>query len=353
MFIDKIFIKDFRLFQELSLELHKKNLLISGFNGSGKTSFLEAINVAIKKKSPRTKDLLDCISHEKKSFILGIQAKSKEGSLVIKAKKERNKRVSIKAILGKSVAPKSSIPIIQFIEAKDLRMIEGETELRRNFFLSAMFHVEHNQERAFKEYKKALNQRNTALKKKVSNKELKIWDDVLIETGTHISHQQHVFFNEVFKGAIESRERTHEKDLLNKLKVALLKGWEEEVEFSEAIRCSYEKDRMLGYTSAGPHRIDLNFSIDKKTAKSVLSRGEQKLLILLMFFKLNKALIKKNVSGILYLLDDITSELDKKNLEVAVNEALKLDAQLFITMIEDKNSESFNRFKDKFTQLNL
>lgn len=353
MFIDKIFIKDFRLFKELSLDLNKKNLLISGLNGSGKTSFLESINILIKKRSPRAKDLSDCINHEKKSFVLGLQAKSKESNLVIKAKKERKKRVSITAKLGNSTAPKLAIPIIQFIEAKDLRMIEGESELRRNFFLSSLFHVEHSQEKTFKEYRKVLNQRNIALKKKVSDRELKVWNNSLIEIGTHISDFQLLFFNKVFREALEGNERTHEKELLNQLKVKLFNGWEEGVEFSKAVKDSYEKDRVLGYTSVGPHRLDLNFSIGRNAAKSVLSRGEQKLLILLMFFKLNTSLIKKNSSGVIYLLDDITSELDKKNLKVAVLEAIKLEAQLFITTIEDKSPGVFDSLKDKFTQLKL
>ena len=51
MSIARVFIKNFRLFRELDLDLNKNNLLIIGPNGSGKTSVLEAINLLISKNS--------------------------------------------------------------------------------------------------------------------------------------------------------------------------------------------------------------------------------------------------------------------------------------------------------------
>ena len=61
MSIARLFIKNFRLFKELDLDLKKENLLITGPNGSGKTSVLEAINLLISRKSVRTRDLKECI----------------------------------------------------------------------------------------------------------------------------------------------------------------------------------------------------------------------------------------------------------------------------------------------------
>ena len=195
MSIARVFIKNFRLFRELDLDLNENNLLIIGPNGSGKTSVLEAINLLISRKSIRTRDLKECINDDSEGFSLGLEIKNKHEVLTIKAAKQANKRVTIKTEAGNTTAMKENLPIVQFIHAKDLRMIEGETELRRDFFNKTMFHVEHSSEIDYKNYKKALSQRNISLKRKVSERELKVWNEALIDTGNILAESQKSFFD--------------------------------------------------------------------------------------------------------------------------------------------------------------
>ena len=282
MSIARLFIKNFRLFKTLDLDLNKKDLLIIGPNGSGKTSILEAINLLISRKSMRTRDLRECIKEGSEGFSLGLEIKNENEVLTIKAAKQVNKRISIKTKFGNIPANKSNLPVIQFIQAKDLRMIEGEVELRRDFFNKTMFHVEHSSEIDFKNYKKALIQRNMSLKRKVSERELKAWNEVLEETGIILAEKQKSFFENVFKNSMEEKRKNGvaKEAFLNHIKVAFNRGWPEGLSFSEALMESGEKDRALGYTSIGPHRLDFKYSINNKLAKSFLSRGQQKLSLI-------------------------------------------------------------------------
>ena len=355
MSIARLFIKNFRLFKVLNLDLKKENLLITGPNGSGKTSVLEAINLLISRKSVRTRDLKECIKEGCEGFSLGLEIKNKKEILTIKAAKQVNKRISIVTKLGNSPATKVKLPITQFIQAEDLRMIEGETELRRDFFNKTMFHVEHSSEIDYKNYKKALSQRNISLKRKVSEKELKVWNEALIETGSILAEKQKFFFESIFKEAMEdkSKKGMAKAEFLNQIKVVIKKGWSEGVSFSKALVESEEKDRALGYTSVGPHRLDFKYFINNKLAKSFLSRGQQKLLIILSYFKFNDILITANESGVVYLIDDITSELDQENLAIVLEQAVELKAQLLITAIKGKSLSNMSPFLDKFRQLIL
>ena len=355
MSIARVYIKNFRLFKKLSLNLNNNNLLITGANASGKTSFLEAIYLLILRKSLKTKDLKECIHRDSKGFLLGLEITNNKGALQIKAEKEINKRVSIRANSGGSPITKEDLPIIQFIQAKDLRMIEGETEIRRDFFNRAMFHVEHSVENDYKQYKKALSQRNMALKRKVSKKELNIWNKTLIETGNVLAKKQKDFFLTLFKKTLEdkSTKRESKSEFLYQATLGLQRGWPEGMSFGRALTESIEKDRAIGYSSLGPHRLDLNFYLGNKLAKTLLSRGQQKLLILLNYFKLNDILISVNKSGIIYLIDDITSELDEDNLKITLEEIIKLKAQVLITAINGKSLTYMTPFIDKFRQLNL
>jgi DNA replication and repair protein RecF len=355
MSIARLFIKNFRLFKTLDLDLNEKDLLIIGPNGSGKTSILEAINLLISRKSMRTRDLRECIKEGSDGFSLGLEIKNENEVLTIKATKQVNKRISIKTKFGNIPANKSNLPVIQFIQAKDLRMIEGETELRRDFFNKTMFHVEHSSEIDFKNYKKALIQRNMSLKRKVSERELKAWNEVLEETGIILAEKQKSFFENVFKNSMEEKRKNGvaKEAFLNHIKVAFNRGWPEGLSFSEALMESGEKDRALGYTSIGPHRLDFKYSINNKLAKSFLSRGQQKLLIILSFFRFNDILMAKNTAGVVYLIDDITSELDQENLAIVLEQAVELRAQLLITAIKGKSLSNMTPFLDKFRQLIL
>ena len=217
-----------------------------------------------------------------------------------------------------------------------------------------MFHVEPKADDEYRLYKKTLSQRNMALKKKASDKELKIWNRALIETGNILEETQKRFFVNFFKDTLENRRvKKGNPEFLNTIKIYLNKGWPADLSFGDAIAKSSQKDRALGHTSLGPHRLDLLFYTESKLAKSVLSRGQQKLLILLIFFYFNDVLKSQIEAEIIYLIDDITSELDQENLEIVLQEALALNSQLLITAIEGKNTDNFVPFLDKFRQLNL
>ena len=163
MSIDKVFLKNFRSFSDLSVDLSNKNLLLTGANGTGKTSVLEAVNVLLTGKSFKTRDLKDCIKDKSKGFLVDLEITRNKSTFKIRAEKELNKRISRKGKTGTSSVKKKDLPVIQFIQAKDLRMIEGETELRRDFFNKAMFHVEPKADDEYSLYKKTLSQRNMAL----------------------------------------------------------------------------------------------------------------------------------------------------------------------------------------------
>ena len=231
MSIARVFIKNFRLFRELDLNLNKENLLITGPNGSGKTSVLEAINLLISRKSIRTRNLKECINEDSKGFSLGLEIKNKNEILTIKAAKQANKRITIKTKAGNTAATKESLPIVQFIQAKDLRIIEGETELRRDFFNKTMFHVEHSSESDYKNYKKALSQRNISLKRKAPEGELKVWNEALIDTGNILAEKQKSFFERIFKKTLEEKRKNKEaqEEFLSQIKVVFKKGWPDSI----------------------------------------------------------------------------------------------------------------------------
>ena len=169
MFLRQIYLKHFRLFDELNLNLSKKTVL-SGANGSGKTTVLEAVNILLEGSSHRTKDNSECITEGKGGFKLGLKGELGSKTIILKATKTLNSRIAFERKKGVLDTEKKDLPVAINILASQLRMIEGEPELRRDFFNKTMFHVEHGSKKAYQEYHKALVQRNRALKGRLPEK---------------------------------------------------------------------------------------------------------------------------------------------------------------------------------------
>ena len=91
MYLSRIHLINFRPFSDVVLNL-QETTLITGRNGSGKTSILEAIHVLLKSRSFRTSSINSLINREKENFILNAKL---DGDLLVFEKKSVNNTVDI------------------------------------------------------------------------------------------------------------------------------------------------------------------------------------------------------------------------------------------------------------------
>ena len=85
MHLSRIHLINFRLFSDSVFDLEETSL-ITGKNGSGKTSLLEAVHVLLKSRSFRTSSMNSLINHNQDNFILNAKL---EGKLLTFEKKRR------------------------------------------------------------------------------------------------------------------------------------------------------------------------------------------------------------------------------------------------------------------------
>ena len=353
--LTRAYLKNFRLFAELDLSFDR-NTIILGNNGTGKTSLVEAINLLLTRKSLKTKDLKECIKHKQKGFLLGLECRGPKESLKVRSEKLLDKRVTFKVASKNNLYNKNPLPISQVILPNDFRMIEGQPDLRRAFFSKNMFHVEPLAKKVTDEYKKILIQRNYSIKRKSTGRELEVWTDKLLQQGILLNKVQIEFFNKVdnlVSGLYEKHQNKKDLSFLESLKVNFYQGWTQGESLKLSLKKSLEKDMALGYTTEGPHRFDLKFSVNNKPVKSTLSRGQQKLLILLVIFRLDDLLSSTNPCGVVYLIDDLSSELDSVNLNIALKEIAELNSQVIVTSIKEKGELKNKGFLNQFKQINL
>ena len=338
MSLKKIHLNNFRSFNNFNSELKSKNLII-GKNGAGKSSFLEAIFFVLTKKSFRTSSLNSLINFDSDNF--AVSANWNDSKIALS--KKNNQSVKIHTDNLEELKPSLSLVLNNF----SLNLLEAPKENRRLFVDYILFHVEQDYKSLHLNFKKSLAQRNRALKKG-SNSELKSWTKVFVEVSTKITDIKLNLissFVENFPLFLKSLSLPENlKDKFKFLSISFDKGWKKNL--IEELRACYVVDRKRGFTSIGPQTSDLSIKINEQESGNVLSRGEQKLLILLiyLFFIDMQSNISSNTP--IFLIDDLPSELDSRNLDIALNLIQDARCQIFITSLENLEKYEFDMVID-------
>ncbi len=246
---------------------------------------------------------------------------------------------SIKSIEGNF--QNNFLPLI--LNNFSLNLLEAPKENRRSFIDYLMFHVEHDYKTNHLKFKKALAQRNRALKKS-SSSELKSWTKVFIDLSQKLTKMKLEFIDSFLKSFPTFVETLSIpkglKDKFKSISITYDKGWKDNL--LAELRESFVKDQARGFTSLGPQTSDLSVKINKQDSGNILSRGEQKLLILLIYLFFIKTYNDLRPNKTIFLLDDLPSELDEKNLDLALNLLQSADCQLFITSLENLEKYEFD-----------
>ncbi|MFL2706695.1 MAG: DNA replication/repair protein RecF [Gammaproteobacteria bacterium] len=354
--LQRLHLKNFRLFEDKIFTFSDGTNLILGKNGSGKTTVLESLSILMTGNSFRAKETKECINSNKDFYNISGKGLLDGKNLSIVIENSHKKRLFSKRKLEDSPVKKEDLYFLQVVLAKNLKMIEGEPDLRREFFNELMFHVKPETKKVHNKYQKALKQRNRCLKNKLSESEISLWSREVSAIGLELSLEQYNFFKifkEHTKYSIKKNISHGTFEYLDQLDLAFSKGWERTKKLEESLLESMERDMALGYTSKGPHRMDFTFSVSNRKASSNLSRGQLKILILLLFLSSSRLLKELIETEILLIIDDLGSELDLKNLISILKVILESENQIILTGIEGEEMHKSVKKLTNFTQINL
>lgn len=165
-------------------------------------------------------------------------------------------------------------------------------------------------------YNKILDQRNTLLKNhdvSLILDTLPVWDEQLCKYAAVIIKKRTEFLEKLAPFAKEYHAfLTDGKEELVLSPDRKYEGNEQDIAAAlcKRLRGNYEKDMRLGFTTAGPHRDDLDIRISGVDAKAYASQGQTRTAALAL--KLSEVQIFKSISGEypILILDDVMSELD-------------------------------------------
>lgn len=341
MQLNSLSISCLRNLRAVDVDFNPQFNIFWGENGGGKTSLLEAIHVLATGRSFRAHQPRQIITFgENTCTIAGTvnQRAEIEPVNLIRMGVERYQTGSIKMRLAgadcHSVALLAKTLPIQLINSDSYDILEASPQCRRKFLDWAMFHVEHSFYSTWQRFKRALQQRNAALKagKAFSIESVRIWDKEFIEMGEIIDLQRKAVLAELIP---LFSELIGELFGFNKATaIQYQPGWNMEYSLPEALERYWERDLAWGYTTFGPQRADLEFMIEGVSAKNVLSRGQSKLYICALLMARASLLYKREGRHCVFLIDDLNSELDERASKLLVEALSGLGGQVLITSIE-------------------
>ncbi len=324
-------VSNLRNITQATLSPHPAFNIVTGVNGSGKTSLLEAIYFLGRGRSFKATNNERLIQKGKSEFIITgrIGLKDKEFQLGIQ---RVNKRTRIR-LSGQTITKASQLTEvlpIQIIEPSLHAFFEQGPDVRRRFLEWGVFHVEPGYERAWRNYRRVLQQRNAALKAHWRRAAIVQWDVLLVESAMKIDIYRQAYLERI-ACFLHEFPRRHAIDFMRDMTMEYYSGWKKGVALGEVLAASLDADLARGFTQSGPHRADIRFKIGGDRGKDVLSRGQQKLFISLLF--LAQSILLKELTGKqpLILIDDLAAELDETSRAILVSVLLSTHSQMFIT----------------------
>ncbi len=309
---------NFRSYSEKEITFTEGLNSIVGPNGSGKTNILEAIYFASQGKSFRANDS-DMIKHGEE--FLRVSALTSGGPRVVKL--EHRSGANLKSFVinnsGTSVLSASKkVPVVLF-QPEHMRLINGESELRRSFLDEVLSQTKPGYSTLLKDFKKVLAQRNRLLKnERISNDHIFVWNIKFADLSSKVSLKRAELIAELMQSFSAKYELIAGHQQPVKVGLDTKTGIKDPVNsILKHLEANTERDRVLGFTTVGAQRDDLVIEFKHKEASKVASRGETRSIILAL--KLASADVLEGLYGYkpILLLDDVMGELDdtrQKNL---------------------------------------
>ena len=324
-------VSNFRCLENADVELDPQFNLLYGANASGKTSFLEALAYLGRGKSFRGAPTSGLVRHGETEFVLfgetsadGLQQKlgvrnSREGLEV---------RVDGSAE-GGAAALADALPL-QVIDPEIHNLVAGGPEQRRRFIDWMAFHVEQDHLATWRRFRRALKQRNAALRTRASPAAIRSWNAEFVELSLMLDASRQRAL-EVAKDSLLDYGRNL---LGTELGFEYHSGWSQERSLEQALQEGLERDIQQGASQHGPHRADLRIRYDERQARKLVSRGQQKLLASAMVLAATDTAQAALARPLLLLLDDPAAELDAESLAGLLQAVRGLGCQVVATSLK-------------------
>lgn len=342
MLIHQLRVEGVRRFEDARLSPRPGFNLITGDNGSGKTSLLEALHLLAHARSFRGRVRDGLIRQGAPALQILVDWQDAQGG---------QHRVGLRhtgsawqaRLDGQDVAQLGTLcealAVVTF-EPGSHALVDGSSEIRRRYLDWGLFHVEPGFLPQWRRYARALKQRNSLLRQG-GGASVEAWEHELAQAGEAITA-----LREAYVMGLEphlARMLPHLLPAAGGIALSLHPGWKrQDMGLADALLLARERDLALGHTTLGPHRADLRFALQALPGREGLSRGQTKQLALALLLAQAAHLAESRGAWPLVQLDDLGSELDRQHQQRVLTLLAGTGAQVLVTGTERPAGWSFS-----------
>lgn len=333
MRLTQLQVKDFRNLEQTELTPCSGVNLILGENAAGKTSLLEAIYYLSHVRSFRTPSVSDLIRRQSPYLQLVARiATADSQQLPLGIRRSRNKsEIRVNQQPVKRVSDIATQFPVLAIHPDSYKLITGSPSQRRQYLDWGVFHVEHGFFQAWQRFRKALMQRNAALKAKHKFEVCQLWNTEIHHAAHYIDQLRLQYFEKLQPFFHQLALQFFPQD---KIEIIYRRGWPSDKDLIALLEENLQKERLKGFTYYGPHRAEIALKVNGQSAQTCISRGQQKTLVALMRLAQAMQFSEIHDKACVLLYDDLAAELDASHRQLILSVLSGMNIQLFLTAIE-------------------
>lgn len=308
--------------------LHYKNILQSemtfspkmncffGNNGMGKTNLLDAIHyLSFCKSHINTPDGQIINNSEDLCVIQGdYDYEGREEEIFCAMRRRQRKQFKRNKKEYDKLSEHIGLLPLVVVSPADVDLIRGGSEERRRFLDVIISQHDKLYLHALIQYNKALVQRNVMLKGEVHDDslydvlemQLEMHGRVVYEKRREFVEEFVPIFDDFYQIICQSSEHVG---------LHYVSQLAEEPDLAAKLARTRERDHILGYTSSGIHKDDLEMKLDDYLIRRIGSQGQNKTYLIALKLAQFDFLAKKGQTVPILLLDDIFDKLDACRVE--------------------------------------
>lgn len=363
MYLKTLHLQQFRNYKDCLVKFEAPKTILVGDNAQGKSNLLEAVELLSTLKSHRSvrdRDLIleDCNLAQ---ISASLERDYGEVDLGLILRTQGRRTVSRNSEpLRRQIDFLGTLNAVQF-SSLDLDLVRGSPEKRRQWLDLLLTQLEPIYAAILQQYNQVLRQRNALLRRHRQegtappslNSELALWDAQLATAGSRVTRRRARVLERLAPLAQSWHSRISGKTEILEVcyapNVAMDGDNPEAVQqaFLDKIQQRRLPEQYQGTTLVGPHRDEVEFTINQTPARSYGSQGQQRTLVLAL--KLAELKLIEEVVGEppLLLLDDVLAELDLTR----QNQLLEAIQDRFQTLITTTHLGSFDASWLNFSQI--
>lgn len=311
-------LQGFRCFKLATYNIASSTVVITGNNGSGKTSLLEGLYYACYLRSFRTRTPRELVHDASDGFSVEVAGEGGEPWSFTVGFAQGKKRVKRNGATITSYQDILDYYRVICIAEQDINLISGAPEERRSFLDQSIMFLDNNYITLLRRYRAVLKQRNALLALPQFDKvSYDIWTDQLEQLSQEI--------------------RKHRMELLERLGKHVSTMLASYSKHPPCISFHYtskkipdrilEKERLYKRSLIGAHLDDYTTVFDKRSSRKFASRGQQKLVVFLMKIA-QKQLFRQDA---FFLIDDFMTDFDNIRTQELLETIHSLSSQVIFT----------------------